>query len=150
VKSTEAVMTLQPAEVAGRLDANSSMLRLRSLVAMGHSGRRIARAIGVDHVTVTGLINGTTRTVTPRLYQDIIAVWGAWWDLTPPRRTMYERAAATKAIRRAAVHDWCCPAALDEDLIETPGYVPDHGWRYARGCGVADDYPLGIPSREAS
>jgi hypothetical protein len=41
------------------------------------------------------------------------------------------------------VHNWPCPAALDEDELDRPGYTPTERWRYAHGSGIADDDPLG-------
>jgi hypothetical protein len=46
-------------------------------------------------------------------------------------------------LQRAAVHNWPCPAALDEDELDLPGYQPTARWRYAAGTGIAADDPLG-------
>ncbi len=46
-------------------------------------------------------------------------------------------------MQRAAVNNWPCPAALDEDELDRPGYKPAARWRYAHGSGIADDDPLG-------
>ena len=35
--------------------------------------------------------------------------------------------------------DWCAPAALDDDLLDIPGYRPEYGWKPATGTGVAPD-----------
>ena len=50
-----------------------------------------------------------------------------------------ERAAATTARRRAIAGNWCAGAGLDDDLIDIPGYRPQHGWKPATGTGVAPD-----------
>ncbi len=77
------------------------------------------------------------------LRDDITRLFDAWWDKRPPRRTPGEKTAACKALQRAAGHNWPCPAALDEDELDQPGYKPAARWRYARGTGVAADDPLG-------
>ena len=65
---------------------------------------------------------------------------------TPPARTPGERAAATRARRRAKAGNWCAGAALDDDRLDTPGYQPTQGWRPATGTGTAGD----TPDREAA
>jgi hypothetical protein len=59
-----------------------------------------------------------------------------------PERTRAERAAATAARRRAIAGNWCAAAALDDDLLDTPGYRPRYGWKPATGTGIAPDHPL--------
>jgi hypothetical protein len=54
-------------------------------------------------------------------------------------RTRFERAAATTARKRAIADDWCAAAALDDDLIDIPGYRPRWGWKPATGTGIAPD-----------
>jgi hypothetical protein len=118
------------------------MWRLRALVAMGHTCSRMAAATGIPPTTLRRIVRGEALTVRPELQQAVIALFGAWWNKTPPRRTRREQLAAGNALRRAALNDWPCPAGLDEDELDRPGYQPQCGWRYARGTGVADDYPL--------
>ena len=64
---------------------------------------------------------------------------GTWWDKRAPGRTRFERGAATAARKRAIAGDWCAAAALDDDLLDTPGYRPRQGWKPATGTGVAPD-----------
>ena len=143
------------AEVARRLQAVSEadirgdqpspggiMWRLRALVAMGHTCSRMAVATGFSSATLRRIVRGEARTVSPELRQTVIALFDAWWDMTPPQWTRREKRAATSARKRAALNDWPCPAGLDEDQLDKHGYQPQCGWRYARGTGVADDYPL--------
>jgi hypothetical protein len=143
------------AEVARRLlavsaaDVRSShpspggiMWRLRALVAMGHTCSRMAAATRIPPATLRRIARGDAHTVSPDLQQAVIALFDAWWDKTPPRRTRQEQLAAGKALNRAARNDWPCPAGLDEDELDRPGYQPHCGWRRARGTGVAATYPL--------
>jgi hypothetical protein len=118
------------------------MWRLRTLVAMGHTCSRMATATGIPPATLRRIVRGEARTIRPELQQAVIALFDAWWDKTPPRRTSREQLAADNALKRAALNDWPCPAGLDEDDLDRPGYQPQCGWRKARGTGVADDHPL--------
>ena len=122
-----------------RLDAGGTRLRLRALHVMGHGSARIARAVGAHPQTIRKLVRGDARTVSPRLRTAIIVVYEAWWDKRAPGRTRSERAAATAARTRAMTGDWCAPAALDDDRLDSPGYQPEYGWKTATGTGVAPD-----------
>ncbi len=127
--------TLPPA----RTGAAGTRLRLRALHVMGHGSARIARAVGVDDTTIGDLVRGNTITITPGLRLAIIAVYDAWWDKRAPERTRAERGAATAARKRAIAGNWCAPAALDDDQLDTPGYRPQYGWKPATGTGTAPD-----------
>ena len=118
------------------------MWRLRALVAMGHTCSRMAAATGFPPATLRRIVRGEALTVSPEQRQVVTMLFDAWWDKTPPRRTRREKLAAGNALTRAELNDWPCPAGLDEDEVDRPGYQPQCGWRYARGTGVADDYPL--------
>jgi hypothetical protein len=118
------------------------MWRLRALVAMGHTCSRMATATGIPPATLRRIVRGEASTVRPEQRQAVTMLFDAWWDKTPPRQTRREKLAAGNALKRAALNDWPCPAGLDEDEVDLPGYQPHCGWRYARGTGAADDYPL--------
>ena len=120
-----------------RVDAGGTRLRLRSLHVMGHGSRRVARALEVRKTTIQELVNGQARTVSPHLRDAVIDLYDAWWDKRAPERTRAERGAATLARRRAITGNWCAPAALDDDQLDTPGYRPRYGWKPATGTGVA-------------
>ena len=123
-------------------DATGSRLRLRSLVAMGHSPARIARALRCDAGSVRKVLRGQ-ETVSYSFRQECVQLWECWWDKTPPVNSKAQRAAMTKARQMAERENWCCPAALDEDEMDYPGYVCVARWLPATGSGVATDYPLG-------
>jgi hypothetical protein len=122
-----------------RLDATGTRLRLRALHVMGHGSARIARATGVDPKTIRKLIRGDARTVSLQLREAVAALYDAWWDKRAPERTRFERAAATVARKRAIAGNWCAAAALDDDLLDVPGYRPRSGWKPAAGTGIAPD-----------
>ena len=126
----------------GHVDAGGTRLRLRALHVMGHSSARIARAVGADPRIICALVRGDARTVDPDLRDAITAVYDAWWDKRPRGRTPNERGAATAARKRAIAGNWCAAAALDDDLLDIPGYQPPWGWKPATGTGTAPDiYP---------
>ena len=117
---------------------NGTMWRLRSLLAMGHSCTRMATVTGVPPATLRRIVRGEALTITPELRQSVTALFDEWWDKAPPRRTRQEKIAAHNARRRAALHNWPCPAGLDEDELDQPGYRPRCGWLPATGTSVAD------------
>jgi lambda repressor-like predicted transcriptional regulator len=122
-----------------RLDAGGTRLRPRALHVMGHGSARIARAAGAHPQTIRKLVRGDAATVSPHLRTAIIAVYEAWWDKRAPTRTRFERGAATAARKRAIAGNWCAAAALDDDLLDIPGYRPRAGWKPATGTGTAPD-----------
>jgi len=120
-----------------------TMWRLRALVAMGHSCSRMAAATGIPPATLRRIVRGDALTISPALRQAVTALFDAWWDKTAPRRTRQEKLAARNALKRAALNGWPCPAGLDEDELDLPGYQPAARWRYAHGTGTAAADPLG-------
>jgi hypothetical protein len=143
------------AEVASRLLAVSDadirsvrppaagiMWRLRALVAMGHTCGRMAGATGIPPATVRRVVRGDALTVNPTQRRAVTALFDAWWDKTPPQRTRREQLAAVSALKRAALNDWPCPAGLDEDKLDQPGYRPQCAWRHGRGTGTAEEHPF--------
>jgi transcriptional regulator with XRE-family HTH domain len=122
-----------------RVDAGGTRLRLRALHVMGHGSARIARALGVREMTIRQIVYGHAPTVSPKLRDAVADLYDAWWDKRAPDRTRFDRGAATTARKRAIAGNWCAAAALDDDLLDTPGYRPRHGWKPATGTGVAPE-----------
>ena len=122
-----------------RTDANGTMWRLRSLAAMGHDATRIARALGTHPVYVHRILHGHARTIPIGFRDDVIAVWDAWWDKTPPADSPARRRAAARARHLAEVNGWPAAAGLDEDQLDQPGYRPWCRYRPATGTGTAPD-----------
>jgi hypothetical protein len=139
---------LAPATTTARTDANGTMWRLRSLVAMGHDCARIARALHVHPGLVRRVVRGQARTVARGFRAACCQLWEAWWDKTPPDRTAAERRAAARALGLAESSDWPAAAGLDEDELDLPGYRPWCRYRPAAGTGIAADFPL--PQRPRS
>jgi len=123
-----------------RMDANGTAWRMRSLVAMGHDAARIAGALDVAPGVVRRLIRGDSRTVTVGFHVLACRLWDAWWDKTPPERTVADRRAAARARHQAMTHDWPAAAGLDEDRLDSPGYRPWCRYRPAAGTGTAADF----------
>jgi hypothetical protein len=121
----------------GRVDAGGTMLRLRALHVMGHSSARIAGAIVASEPAIQRIVRGHAKTVSAALRDTVARLYDRWWDKQAPGHTRAERAAASAARHRARRADWCAGAALDDDQLDQPGYQQPHGWRPARGTGVA-------------
>jgi hypothetical protein len=128
-----------------RVDANGTMWRLRSLLAMGHDCARIARALGAPPGLVRRVVRGQAATVSREFQVRVCRLWDAWWDKTPPRRTLAQRRAGARARRQAERYDWPAAAGLDDDQLEVPGYRPWCRYRPATGTGTAPDHPLARP-----
>ena len=96
--TARALLAVQPADISPpRVDANGALWRLRSLVAMGHTARRITTALGSDSHIIEPLIRGDRMTVALSLRDDINRLFDAWWDKRPQRCTPREKAAACRA-----------------------------------------------------
>ena len=150
-RTTPLTRRTQPGTSGRRTDANGIRLRLRALHVMGHGSARIARALGVRHATIAHLVRGDAATISTHLRDAITGLYDAWWDKGAPERTRAERAAATAARRRAIAGNWCAGAALDDDLLDIPGYRPAQGWKPATGTGiVCDTRPVSRPRRRGA
>jgi hypothetical protein len=138
--TTAAVLAVTSNSVPrGRVDAGGTRLRLRALHVVGHGSARIGRGLGVREMTIRQIVRGDARTVSPKLRDKVTGLYDAWWDKRAPVRTPFDRAAATAARKRAIAGNWCAAAALDDDLLDVPGYRPRQGWKPAAGTGVAPD-----------
>jgi hypothetical protein len=142
---TTAPSTLAPVSATARTNANGTMWRLRSLVAMGHDCACVARALQAPPDLVRRVVRGQAHTVTSEFQAEVCQLWDAWWDRTPPRRTSAQRRAAARALHQAARHDWPAAAGLEEDLLDEPGYRPWCRYRPATGTGTAPDFPPARP-----
>src|SRR6266852_1499163 len=101
--TAQALLAIQPAGIRPpRAEATGAMWRLRSLIAMGHTTRRITTALGSTSHIIDPLIRGDRATLTTALRDDINRLFDAWWDKRPPRRTPAEKSAACRALQRAA------------------------------------------------
>lgn len=137
-----AVRGVPPAHIS----VSGARLRVRALIAMGHSNERIARALGygTSARAVRRIARGDTTEIPPVLRRRIGRLYEHWWDLVPPERTAAERDAAAAARRWARYRRWCTGAGLDDDELDQPGYEPHCAWRRATGAGVATDNPLKV------
>jgi hypothetical protein len=137
-----AVRGVSPAHIS----VFGAQLRVRALIAMGHSTQRIAAALGhgTSARAVRRIARGDTTEIPPDLRHRIGRLYEHWWDLVPPERTAAERDAAAAARRWARYRRWCTGAGLDDDELDQPGYDPHCAWRPAAGTGVATDNPLKV------
>ena len=140
-----AVRGVPPAHIS----VSGARLRVRALIAMGHSNERIARALGygTSARAVRRIARGDTTEIPPVPRRRIGRLYEHWWDLVPPERTAAERDAAAAARRWARYRRWCTGAGLDDDELDQPGYEPHCAWRRATGAGVATDNPSEAPTQ---
>jgi hypothetical protein len=113
------------------------MLRLRALAVMGHSCPRIGQALGAPPGLVARVQSGEAATVSAALAEAVAWLYDQWWDRSAPSLTPGQRSAAGRARQRAERADWCAGAALDDELIDEPAYLPAVGYRPAAGTGTA-------------
>jgi hypothetical protein len=130
------------------VDAGGTMLRLRALQVMGHGCARIAAAVGAPEAVIQRIARGDAKTVTPALRAAITSLYDRWWDKRAPARTRAQRTAAARARRRAQAVGWCPPAALDDDLLDHPGYHPPCRWRPATGTRTAPESRTPHPGKD--
>ena len=75
------LMKAAESRVVEKVPAGGAMWRLRSLVAMGHSNLRMARALGVHKDVVNRLVAGDVEFVSHRRFRDVRYLWGNWSGL---------------------------------------------------------------------
>jgi hypothetical protein len=131
---------------SARVSVPGARLRIRALIAMGHSTGRIARALGDGSSSraVQRIARGNTTHIPPSVRARIGCLYEAWWDLVPPERMPAERNAAAAARRWARQCRWCTGMGLDDDQLDDIGYEPQCTWRPATGTGIASDNPLRV------
>jgi len=104
-------------EAQGLVSATGTVRRMRALVAIGYSARRLEQLLGLSKTTVyfltsrpdrRPLVSAATRTAVVRLY-DRLSMTPA-----PPSRS------ATIARNHATREGWLPPLAWDDDTIDSP------------------------------
>jgi hypothetical protein len=131
------ILSVEPGDIThGRVTANGSKWMLRSLIALGHSEIRMARATGLNHETINQIVRGISRTTDRETVAKITELWRKWWDKVPtPGTTKFEKRAITVALNRAKRYNWPTPANLEVGMLEDPDYVPTGKWLPATGTG---------------
>ena len=74
------------AAAASAVSVSGARLRLRAMVAIGHSPARIARALGegISTRTVQRMLCGAATAMPQRQLDRIADLYEQWWDLCPP------------------------------------------------------------------
>jgi hypothetical protein len=128
-------------------DAGGTMLRLRSLSAMGHWTARVAREIRQRPEYLQAIVRGDVGQVPRAVRHAVTEVFERWWDKTPECITPAEERAASAARTRAQAAGWGTPASLDDDRLDVPGYKPLSHYREAKGAGIASPFYREIRQR---
>lgn len=123
--------------------AHGLRLRLQALVALGYSQARLAHELDTPPSHLGHIISGQ-RTVNAARAHAICALYERLSMTVPTTDTPAGLAAISRARRYAADRKWLPPLALDDDLIDVPGYDPtDEAWQ-----SHEDEHPDG-PRAEA-
>lgn len=126
------ILAITPADLlavpAGFVPAIGSQRRIQALVACGWSQLQLAGRLGIDQAHLHEILRrrvllAPTAIAVRDLYEEI-------WDQPPPQEDRWQRGAAVRARRHAAVRGWPPPAAWDDD-IDDPAATPADGWQRA-------------------
>ncbi len=104
-----------------------------------HPGDPVPALTSVSDGEITELVippRGARVTISRGTHDAICRLYDDLRDQAPPEDSHQERAAAVAARARARQYDWPAPAALDDDLIDDPAYLPRCGWLPATLTGV--------------
>lgn len=124
-----AILAVRPSPAVmaatARTDATGTRRRLQALAACGWPPGRLAGLLGVSPGNLSTLMRRERVTAATALA--VAALFGELWDVPPPEGTPQERAAASRARRRAMRQGWVPPLAWDD--IDDPDAVPAEGWQ---------------------
>lgn len=141
-------------ELSGLAPAAGSALRLEALATLGWSFAVIGERLGMDAMVMLRVRRQPN--ILRAKADAIAAVYDELWDTHAPTTTRAERISAVRTVRFAERHGFLPPMALDDDLLDTPGYRPvmptGGGWEL-QPCGTdaaaRRHYRLGEPMDEA-
>lgn len=127
----ERIMAIEYIPAGGaQVDGTGTRLRLRALVAIGYSITSLGRELGLQNIHRT--IHGHSPVNNPGSATVLMSTHAAVLDLydrlsmTPNTPTEWHLlSSANRARRYAQEHGWLPPLALDEEAIDTPGWI--HG-----------------------
>jgi len=106
--------------------------RLRALVALGWSMKRLGDRIGMEADPVRDVVNGTNPKVLAGTARAVVALYDELWNTRPNPVTRPERVAVTKTVKLAASRGWVVGAYWDDDVIDDPKGKParanDRDW----------------------
>lgn len=107
-----------------RIPAAGIQLRIRALVALGHSFARIGEALEMTLSGAWSLAHQDKAYSWATTAAKVDTLYEAWSMQLPPGETMPERKAAKYARTVAGKHGWLPPLALDDDRLDDPTYQP--------------------------
>lgn len=123
-KAMEATLLAVELDLADHMiiDNLGSLRRLRALVAMGWSQKRLAKILGMQPANFGTVIHGRREGITVKTAKRIDEVFTDLWDKTPDATTRFEQAGITRAKREADAKGWVTAAAWDD--IDDPDEEP--------------------------
>ncbi|WP_392750618.1 helix-turn-helix domain-containing protein [Streptomyces sp. LN590] len=109
------------------VDATGTIRRIRALVAVGHSIKAVAEAVGIHKTSLGRIVNHEHARLTARHAQSVARVY---------KRLSTLQGDSAHARMRAARLGWAPPAAWDDDTLDDPSATPD----WTGFCGTDRGY----------
>lgn len=122
----EVTATLDNLAAGARVPAAGSQRRLRALVAIGWSQRRLATRLGVQLNNLNRMLLHAD-SVSARTARQAMELYALLWETPPAERDPHTRASASRARNHALAAGWAPPQAWDDDRIDDPDCRPDTG-----------------------
>lgn len=118
------------------VDATGSRRRLQALMAVGWSGSRLGRELGLDPTNFHAMIHrARVEAATARAVRHL---YDRLWDRAPKAGSRWEAGAITRAKAAARRLGWAPPVAWDDDTIDDPAARPDVGERGSSRLDLAE------------
>jgi hypothetical protein len=108
-----------------RVDGTGTRRRLQALIAIGWPAELLADQLGRRPNSLSRSMTGGS--VTARTAHDVAGLYQRLWDISPPRTTGEQRAAADAAQAQAAAQGWLSPLAWDDIDTEPAPTAPISG-----------------------
>ncbi|GFE20129.1 helix-turn-helix domain-containing protein [Streptomyces nigrescens] len=137
--TADKLLAVQPGDAQPpglRVPTTGSVRRLHALLAIGHTCKAISAASGVEHSTLSDLINErlerVARHVTERVASGYSILAGT-------------RGNSARSINRGLRNNWAPPAAWDDDHLDDPDAHPN----WTGHCGTDRGYHLHVTAQLA-
>ena len=108
-----------------RIDGTGTRRRLQALIAIGWPAELLADQLGRRPNSLLRSMTGGS--VTARTAHDVANLYQRLWNISPPRMTGEQRAAADAARAQAAAQGWLSPLAWDDIDTEPAPTAPISG-----------------------
>lgn len=131
-----APLPIVPQFDSARIDVTGTQRRLRALVAIGYTYKRLGEVLDMHQSNARSLTTGDWKDkhhkslyVTVRIRDRVAAVYDELWNTPPVTVGWREEFDARAARERAAAAGWALPMDLDDDRLDDPEYRPIRTYR---------------------